>query len=189
MKVNKTHIISLLFTIVSLGFFSSCDDEDRTYQGPIFYEFSPSEAGQSASGSNNLIEKTVSEVGDTQFCIQMIKKNNETTRIKFRIAKELYFVDSASRYVVTKPTSGQYSTVPTTAQLGTDYEVIANKGVEFDPQTGIGFVSIVANELFAYVTLKIKNIDGTMLYIALEDTNNAKANIPTSLLAVSIVEE
>lgn len=192
MKTKFISLISLLFTILCVGAFTSCEDEDRTYQGPVFYEFSPSEAGQSASGSNNLIEKSVSAMGQTQFCVQMIKKNNETTRVRFRIAKEIYFVGSTSKYSATKPAGTQdkdYTIAATTAQQGNDYEVITGNGVEYDAKSGIGFATLPANELFTNVTLNIKNVGNTMIYVVLEDTDNARANLPTSLLAIGITEE
>lgn len=47
--MNKyTYIIGLFLTVLML---SSCEKEDRTYQGPLFYEFSAVECGQAVSSN------------------------------------------------------------------------------------------------------------------------------------------
>lgn len=187
--MKKINIISFIMLVSCVFILSSCEDEDRTYQGPVYYEFSPDKTGQTVSGSSNLITKETSVSGADQITIQMIKKNDKPTKINFKFVAELYLIKSSSKYVTEKPTDldpSEYVIYPTTTQYGVDFEIPATPDVEFNASSGTGSVTIAAGEMFGTIPLDIKERDNNTLYIVLEDSENAKANKPTSLLALSI---
>lgn len=189
MKRTKYILGSLLFALITTLSFSSCEKEDRTYDGPVFYEFSPDKNGQSVSGSNNLITKETSRLGEDSLCIQLVKKNNDVTRVRFRIADKLFFIKSDSRFVTEKPDGldeSAYTVYETTAVYGTDFNFPETDDVLYDPATKEGSVTIAAGELFAYIPLNIMERNNSIAYFVLVDTDNAQANKPTALLSLEI---
>jgi len=190
MKRTIYSIETLLLLLCCMLGFSACEKEDRTYAGPVYYEFSPDQNGQSVSGSNNLIVKETSAMGEDPLCIQLIRKNSAATNVRFRIADRLYFIKSDSHFVTEKPAGldeSAYIIYETTAVFGTDFDFSDKDNVTYDPATKTGSISIAAGELFAYVPVNILARNNTIAYFVLEDTDNAQANKPTGLLSLSIV--
>lgn len=187
-RINDNIKDVLLILLFALGF-SACEKEERTYIGPVFYEFSPDKNGQSVSGSNNLIQKETSVLGADTLCVQMIRKNSEATNIRFRIAGELYFIKSESRFVAAKPEGldeSAYTVHETTAAYGTDFDFSGQTDVVYDPSARTGIVTVPAGELFAYIPVNILVRNNKIAYFILEDTENAQANKPTGLLSLTI---
>lgn len=190
MKKIRYSFNSLLFLLICMIGLTACEKEDRTYQGPVYYEFSPDKHGQTVSGGNNLIAKEVSTLGADTLCVQMIRKNTNATTVRFRIAEQLYFIKSDSRFVTEKPEGmpeSAYEVHASTAQYGTDFDFEGNSDVTYDPHTQTGFVTIDGGALFAYLPINIRERNNTVAYFVLEDTDNAQANKPTALLALTII--
>lgn len=190
MKKISYSFNTLLFLLSCMIGFTACEKEDRTYQGPVYYEFSPDKSGQTVSGSNNLIAKETSILGEDTICVQMIRKNASATTVRFRIAEQLYFIKSDSRFVTEKPEGlpeSAYEVYNSTAQYGKDFNFEGSKDVVYDPQTRTGFVTIEGGVMFAYITVNILERNNTVAYVVLEDTDNAQANKPTGLLALNII--
>lgn len=190
MKKIRYSFESLLFLLICMIGFTACEKEDRTYQGPVYYEFSPDKNGQTVSGSNNLIAKETSVLGEDTICVQMIRKNTTATTVRFRIAEQLYFIKSDSRFVTEKPDGlpeSAYDIYNSTAQYGTDFSFEGSKDVVYDPQTRTGEVTIGGEVMFARIPVTILERKNTVAYFVLEDTENAQANKPTGLLALSII--
>lgn len=187
---KRSYFKSLFFLLICFIGFSACEKEDRTYQGPVFYEFSPDKNGQSVSGSNNLIVKETSILGTDTVCIQMIRKNTERTTIRFRIAEQLYFIKSDSRFVTEKPAGldeSAYDVYQSTAVYGTDFDFKNSEDLIYDPQTKTGAITIDPQEMFANIPINILARNNTVAYFVLEDTDNAQANKPTGLLSLRII--
>ncbi len=181
---------SLFLCLICFVGFTSCEKEDRTYQGPVYYEFSPDKNGQTVSGSNNLIVKETSTLGEDTVCVQMIRKNTKPTTVRFHIADQLYFIKSDSRFVTDKPdglNESAYEIHKSTAEYGVDFVFNQQAGVVYDPQTKSGAVTIEAGEMFAHIPINILVRNNTTAYIVLDDTNNAQVNKPTGLLALQIL--
>lgn len=189
MKKTRYTFTSFLFAAILAFAFSACEKEDRTYGGPVYYEFSPDLFGQSVSGSNNLIQKETSRLGNDTICVQMIRKNTSETKVRFRIADKLYFIKSDSRFVTEVPAGlnqSGYTVHETSAIYGTDFDFKDKEKVSYDPSTGSGTITLAAGELFAYLPMNILERNNTVTYFVLEDSENAQANVPTSLLSLTI---
>lgn len=166
----------------------SCEQEDRTYQGPLYYEFSPVECNQTLL--NNMFVKECSQNGEDKICVQLVKPSEHDVTIGFRLADQLFFENSTSMYS-TEPiygaTEDKYMVYHSTAEYGKQYEFGTSSNLKFDAKYQTGTISIPAGEMFGYIPLNIIKRDGTSAYIILEDSDNAWANKPTSILNVKFM--
>lgn len=175
-------IVSFLFT--------SCEKEDRTYQGPLFYEFSPSECGQSVL-SNIFVKETASNGAD-KLCVQLIKPAEGAVRVNFRLADQLFYIKSTAEYLTELPSgykADQYTVYTGTAVYGKDFEFASGSDIEYDAKYQTGTITIPAGEMFGYIPLNIIQRKGKDAYIVLEDSENARANRPTSMLNMKLTAE
>ena len=176
--------------LVILFLFSSCEKEDRTYQGPLFYEFSPSECGQSVL--SNIFVKEAGKNGEDRLCVQLIKPADGAVRVNFRLADQLFYIKSTTEYLTELPdgyTSDQYIVYTGTTTYGKDFEFGTGSNIEYDAKYQTGTITIPAGEMFGYIPLNILQRKGGSAYIILEDSEDARANRPTSILNLKLTAE
>ena len=180
----KTKIYILLFVLGALSCFSSCEQEDRRYQGPLFVEFSPEQYGQTASPSG--IVKTATGIGEDQIGVQLIGlAQPEALTVNFRMVDQVFYLIALDRYVTDLPdsyTAGQYRTLLATAKYGIDYTFDGLSGVTYDRSTGRGSFSIASGSQFGTLPVKILKKGGAQFFCVLDDSENLRANKPTALL-------
>lgn len=184
---NKLYIIGLLLTVLFMG---SCELEDRTYQGPLYYEYSPVECGQTIS--SNIFVKEADKKGEDKICVQLVKPAGFSVSVKFRVVDQLYYVRSSAEYTVEKPelAEDQYDIYENTAQYGVDYTFESSTTpVNYDEDTHTGVITIPEGEMFGYIPVNILKRNGHSAFIVLEDSENARANKPTSILNLKLTAE
>lgn len=150
------YIIGLLLTVLLM---SSCEMEDRTYQGPLYYEFSPVECGQTIS--SNIFIKEADKKGEDQICVQLVKPAGSAVFVRFRVVDQLYYIKSSAEYTVEKPdlSEDQYEIYLNTAEYGVDY-CFENGDiyVDYDQDTRIGTITIPEGEMFGYIPINITSV-------------------------------
>lgn len=179
-----------LCSLVIMILFSACEKEDRTYQGPLFYEFSPSECGQSVL--SNIFVKEAGQNGEDRLCVQLIKPADKAIRVNFRLAEQLFYIRSTTEYLTELPdgyTDSQYIVYTSTAIYGKDFEFGSGNNIEYDAKYQTGTITIPAGEMFGYIPLNILQRKGGSAYIVLEDSEDARANRPTSILNLKLTAE
>ena len=187
MKENKLHIIGLLLAVLLMA---SCEQEDRTYQGPLYYEYSPVECGQTLS--SNLFVKEADKIGENQICVQLVKPAGFAVSVKFKVVDRLYYIRSTAEYMVDKPalTDDEYDIYANTAVYGVDYSFGGtDMAVDYDESIGVGTIIIPEGEMFGYIPINVLKRNGHSAYIVLIDSENAKANKPTSILNLKLSAE
>lgn len=178
-------IYSIVFLCVAL--FCACEEEDRTYSGPLYYEFSPVECGQSLA--NNIFIKECSNNGEDKLCVQLIKPSDKAVNIRFRLADQLFFINSTSKYYTEFPSvsADSYDVFRATASYGEQFTFGSSSCLSFDPVYQTGTITIPAGEMFGYIPMNVIKRDGTNAYLVLEDSDNALANAPTSIMNVKFM--
>ena len=174
----------LLITIAIFFAFTSCEKEDRRYQGPLFVEFAPDQYGQKATPA--YISKEASDIGLDQIGLQLIglAVPQEIT-VNFRLADQIFYIISSDRYVADLPAGllpSEYNIVKATGVYGVDYSFTGASGVTFDSDYGRGSITIPANSQFGTIQVQILRKGGAKLFFVLEDSKDIRANKPTSLL-------
>jgi len=186
--MNKyTYIVGLFLAVLML---SSCEKEDRTYQGPLFYEFSAVECGQAVS--SNIFIKEADQKGENLLCVQLIKPSATAVSVKFRVVAQLYYINNTASYSVDKPdmAADQYVVYPTTAEYGVDYAFESSElSVEYNVTANEGAITIPQGEMFGYIPVNVLKRNGHSVYIELIDSENARANKPTSVLNMRLTAE
>ena len=181
---NMKKIYSILFILGALGYFSSCELEDRKYTGPLFVEFSAEQFGQTASPSG--IVKTAPGVGQDQIGVQLIGlAEPQTLTVNFRVADQVFYLISLDRYVVDLPddlTPDKYRTVLSTGKYNVDYSFDGLSGLVFDKTYGRGSITMASNSQFGTIPINILCKGGAQFFFVLEDSENLQANKPTALL-------
>ncbi len=185
MRTNN-YIWILFFALL----FTACEKEDRTYDGPLYYEFSPSESGQTVL--SNIFVKETSKNGEDNLCVQLIKPANGAVRVNFRLTDQLFYIKSTAEYLTELPAGykpEQYDVYTGTVTYGTDFTFSGGSGLEFDEKYQRGTITIPAGEMFGYIPLNILQRKSTSAYIVLEDSEDARANKPTSILNLRLNAE
>ncbi len=180
--MKKFNIILLLASFFLLA---SCEKEDRTYNGPLYVEFSAEQYGQQASITSNIF-KTPDDIGADKIGVQLIGYGrSEPLTVNFRLVDQVFYIVSLSKYVVDLPDGlkpSEYKVVPATAVYNTDYTFDGLSGVTFDKTYGRGSITIAPNSQFGVIPINILQKGGKLLFFALEDGNGLMANKPTALL-------
>lgn len=181
--LNRLYSIGLL----SAALLCACEEEDRTYQGPLYFEFSPVECGQSLI--NNMFVKECSANGDDQLCVQLIKPADGAVTIRFRLADQLFFINSTSKYYTELPSGNAdaYQVFHATAKYGEQFSFGSSSNLSFDPVYQTGTITIPQGEMFGYIPLNVIKRDGSSTYLILEDSDNAQANVPTSIMNIKFM--
>ena len=164
------HKIILLFAAV-LAVLSACEEQDWTYQGEQFFEYSPYENGQSFSGG--LFSKENAIVGDDAICVQLIAHSTAPV----------------TAYATSVPAGTDPATVDTLrteAIYGEQYEILSSG---FDPNSMTGSIVIPAGEYFGRINLNMKVKAGASFYMVLEDSPDCRANKPTSILRYTLAPD
>jgi len=187
--MKKIYII--LFILGAFGCFSSCELEDRSYNGPLYVEFCPDQYGQIAAPSG--IEKIPSAVGADTIGVQLIglAKQNPIT-VNFRIVDQVFYLISLDRYVVDLPAGtnqNDYQTILATGKYNVDYSFDGLSGVTFDQSFGRGSFTIPPNSQFGIIPINILQKSGAKLFFVLEDSPDIKVNKPTSLLRYNMIDK
>ncbi len=186
----KTTIFNIALFILSTLLLFGCKVEDWTYDGPQYYEFSVTKCRQSISG--NLIKKENNKIGYDTICVQIVKPTEGNITVNYTIVDKLIYLKDKSKYTVLAPAGTSANLIDTLyskAVLGSDYEIITEKGQSFSPETKKGSITIPAGECFAYIIVNMKRKAGNDFYISLEDSQDSKANLPTSLFNYKLAPE
>ncbi|MBR5399596.1 MAG: choice-of-anchor J domain-containing protein [Bacteroidales bacterium] len=179
----KTIIFKSAIALAAILALFSCQKEDWTYKGPQYFEFSAYEEGQTAS--NGVYTKENGEIGLSKVCVQLVKHSDAPVTVAYKIVKEVYYLKDESRLSADLPAGKKaedYEIWPSTAEYGTDYEIVAGSGSTFSTSTMSGTVTIPAGEYFGYITVDMKIKSGNNFYIVLVDSEDTKANKPSSIL-------
>lgn len=180
---TKYILSAILFITVLVG----CQEEDFTYQGPQYYEFSAFENGQSAAGS--IIEKENNVIGIDSICVQIIKPTSSDVVIDYEIAEKIYYLKDKGKYVSQIPAgvpNDKVEVKESTAVYGTDYTIKSTDGATYSESTKTGSLTIKRGEFMGYITIDMKVKSGTSFFVILKDSKDAKANKPTSILRYTI---
>ena len=181
MKTNYKKLFAALPFCLGALLMTACEQEDRTYQGPLYYEYSASECDQ--SNASNIFVKEAKSDGADQLCVQLIAPASGAVKVNFRVADQLFYLKSSAEYVTELPagtTAGQYEAFVSTATYGTDFIFAEKNGLVYDAKYKTGSILIPEGELFGYIPLDILQRKGNATYIVLEDSEDARANRPTS---------
>ena len=169
----------ILFLVLCAALFVSCEEEDRTYNGPDYVEFSPDQFGQTF-GTDGLTRKTGSIVGLETFVVQQIAYLAEKERtVNFRIADVVYFVNNQSLYLAELPDGlgkDDYKLEYTTMKEGLDYSFDGVEGVTFDKNYLKGSVKVGSMESFGYIITNILQKSGKSMFIVLDNSEDFMAN-------------
>lgn len=182
----KTKHIASLLTFFAL-IFLRCEEENFTYQGPQYYEFSAYEKGQSFTAG--ILEKENNKIGLDSICIQLIKPTNEDILVDYEIADKIFYLKDKGKYVTQISTATppeKIDTVSSSASYGTDYMIIESNGSHFSESSKTGSVVIKKGEYMGYITVDMKVKSGTSFFVILKDSKDAQANKPTSILRYTI---
>ena len=186
----KTIFLKSTIVIAALLALLSCQKEDWTYKGPQYFEFSAYENGQTAS--NGVYSKENGEIGLDKVCVQLVKHSDTPVTVAYKIVPEVYYLKDESRLVSEIPSgksSDQIEVLYSTAEYGTEYEIVAENGATFNTSTMSGTVTIPAGEYFGYITVDMKVKSGNNFYIVLVDSEDTKANKPSSILNYVLMPE
>lgn len=190
MKTNYISIQHILQVCLIMLILSSCEKEDRTYQGPLYYEYSASECGQ--SNLSNIFVKESKSAGEDKLCVQLIKPASGSVKVKFRVADQLFYLKSSAEYVTELPEgiqAGQYDAYISTAKYDEDFKFGESNGLVYDNKYKTGSIVIPEGDMFGYIPLNILQRKGSSTYIILEDSEDARANRPTSVLNLKMTAE
>ena len=181
----KNRILILL--AASLAVLAACQEQDWTYQGEQFFEYSPYENGQSFSGG--LFSKENAVVGDDAICVQLIAHSDAPVTVNYRIADEIYYLRNQSTYVAEVPggmNPADVDTLRTEAIYGEQYEILSSG---FDKTSMRGSLLIPAGEYFGRINISMKVKAGASFYMVLEDSPDCRANRPTSILRYTLAPD
>ena len=186
MKTILKSTIVLAFMMVLF----SCQKEDWTYKGPQYFEFSAWENGQTAN--NGVYTKENGEIGLDKVCVQLVKHSDAPVTVAYKIVPEVYYLKDESRLVSEVP-AGKASdlgeVLPSTAEYGTEYEIVPGSGSTFNVSSMSGTITIPAGEYFGYINVDMKVKSGNTFYIVLVDSPDTKANKPSSILNYVMLPE
>ena len=186
----KTKIFRSIMAIMAVAVLFSCQKEDWTYKGPQYFEFSASENGQTASNGEYVKEN--GEIGLDAVCVQLVKHSDAPVTVAYKIVDEVYFLKDESRLVSELPAgkpAEQIEVRPSTAEYGTEYEIVSEGNTTFSPSTKSGTITIPAGEYFGYIKVNMKVKSGNNFYIVLVDSPDTKANKPSSILNYVMMPE
>ncbi|MDR2147458.1 MAG: hypothetical protein LBE91_13460, partial [Tannerella sp.] len=176
--MKKIYIILSVLGVLSC--LSSCEQEDRKYQGPLFVEFSPDLYGQVASPSG--IRKEAFAVGEDQIGVQLIGLATEQAlTVNFRMVDQVFYLITLDRYVTDLPEGlnpDQYQTILATAKYGVDYTFDNLSGVTYDSDFGRGSISVSPGSQFGVIPINILQKGGAQFFCVLDDSENLQANKP-----------
>ena len=178
--------IILLFA-ASLALLAACQEQDWTYQGEQFFEYSPDENGQIYS--RGIFTKENAVVGNDAICVQLIAHSDAPVTVKYRIADEVYYLKNESAYAAALPSGtapDDVDTLRTDAIYGEQYEILSPG---FDKSSMTGTLVIPAGEYFGRINLDMKVKAGASFYVVLEDSPDARANKPTSILQYTLAPD
>lgn len=190
MKTKYINLLTAIQCCIGAFLFTSCEQEDRTYQGPLYYEYSASECDQ--SNLSNIFVKESKKDGEDKLCVQLIAPAKGAVKVNFRVADQLFYIKSSAEYVTELPegiSAGQYDAYVSTAHYGTDFAFTETNGLVYDTKYQTGSIIIPEGELFGYIPLNILQRKGNATYIVLEDSEDARANKPTSVLNLKMTAE
>ncbi len=179
---------AILFAAVLALF--SCQKEDWTYKGPQYFEFSAYENGQTAN--NGVYSKENGEIGLDKVCVQLVKHSDSPVTVAFKIVPEVYFLKDESRLVSEVPAGKsmeQVDVLASTAEYGTEYEIVSGDGCTFSSSSMSGTLTIPAGEYFGYINVNMKVKSGNNFYIVLVDSQDTKANKPGSILNYQLMPD
>ena len=186
MKTILKSTIVLAFMMVLF----SCQKEDWTYKGPQYFEFSAWENGQTAN--NGVYTKENGEIGLDKVCVQLVKHSDAPVTVAYKIVPEVYYLKDESRLVSEVPAgkaSDLVEVLPSTAEYGTEYEIVPGSGSTFNVSSISGTITIPAGEYFGYINVDMKVKSGNNFYIVLVDSPDTKANKPSSILNYVMLPE
>ena len=119
------NLIYISFVILLSALLSGCQKEDRTYQGPQYYEISAFENNQGTI--SNILQKENTKVGLDSICIQLINTSTGNVTVNYEIVQKLYYLSDKDKFVEEVPAGTDVAVVDTvlsTAVLGTDYQIV-----------------------------------------------------------------
>lgn len=178
--------INIILLACSVFFFTSCEKEDRTYNGPPYVEFAPNAQFKQEAGIDGMMRKTGDALGLETFVVQKIAYlTAEEQTVSFRVADVVYYMNSLGCYLADLPegtSPGDYTAEYTTMVEGFDYSFDGIEGVTFDKSYLKGSVTIKPNESFAYIYANIFVASTRVMYIVLDDSNDFIANKYTRIL-------
>jgi len=134
--------------------------------------------------------KESSKNGADNLCVQLIKPADGAVRVNFRLADQLFYIKSTAEYLTELPsgyTPDQYTVYTSTATYGVDFTF--DKDSRFDEKYQQGTILIPVGEMFGYIPLNILQRKSTSAYIVLEDSEDGRANKPTSILNLKLTAE
>ena len=181
------NLLYINFVILLSLLLSGCEKEDRTYQGPQYYEFSAFENRQGTV--SNILQKENNRVGLDSICIQLIKTSTGNVTVNYEIVQKLYYLTDKDNYVEEVPAGTDISVVDTvfsTAVHGQDYVIVTGNNSSFTPGTMKGSLTIPKGEYFGYIQVNMLKKTGKNFYVVLKDSPDTKANKPTSILNYKI---
>ncbi|MDO4214301.1 MAG: choice-of-anchor J domain-containing protein [Bacteroidales bacterium] len=187
--MTNKHIF-LLGCMTGLLALTSCELEDRTYQGPEYFEFSAKECEQAPV--SNILTKEVTKGGENLICVQLIKPSTTDVKVNFRLADQLFYILNTSSYANELPAgikAGEYEVYSTTAKYGVDYEFNNTNGLQFDAKYQRGSITIPAGQMFGYIPVNVLQRKNKKLCVILEDSETTMANKPTSMMSVTFMAE
>ncbi len=186
----KTTIFKSTIVIAAVLALFSCQKQDWTYKGPQYFEFSAFENGQTAN--NGVYTKENGDIGIDKVCVQLVKHSDAPVTVAFKIVPEVYYLKDESVLVSEVPAgkpADQVEVLPSTAEYGTDYEIVNGSGCTFNVSSMSGTLTIPAGEYFGYINVDMKVKSGNNFYIVLVDSPDTKANKPSSILNYVMMPE
>lgn len=184
------NLIYLSFVILLSALLSGCQKEDRTYQGPQYYEFSAFENNQGTI--SNILQKENNKVGLDSICIQLINTSTGNVTVNYEIVQKLYYLSDKDKYVEEVPAGTDVAVVDTvfsTAVYGTDYQIVTGTNSTFTASTMKGSLTIPQGKYFGYIQVNMLKKTGKNFYVVLKDSPDTKANKPTSILNYKIAPD
>lgn len=178
--MKTKHILLVILFVLVL---CSCQEEDFTYQGPQYYEFSAYEKGQSLMGS--ILEKENNTIGLDSICVQIIKQADNDIVVEYEIVEKIFLLKDKGKYVTQIPDGvpeEKVETIQSSAVYGIDYAIKSVDGAQFSESAKTGSLTIKKGEYMGYITVDMKVKSGTAFFVILKDSKDAKANKPTSIL-------
>ncbi len=183
-------IINIGFVVLLSILLNGCQKEDRTYQGPQYYEFSAFENKQGTQ--SNILQKENNKVGLDSICVQLINTSTGIVTVNYEIVEKLFYLTDKGKYVDEVPAGTDVSVVDTvfsTAVLGTDYQIITETNSTFTASTKRGSIRIPQGKYFGYIQVNMLKKSGKNFYVVLKDSPDTKVNKPTSILNYKIAPD
>ena len=184
------NLIYISFVILLSALLSGCQKEDRTYQGPQYYEFS---AFKNKQGTiSNILQKENNKVGLDSICIQLINTSTGNVTVNYEIVQKLYYLSDKDKFVEEVPAGTDVAVVDTvlsTAVLGTDYQIVTDANSTFTASAMTGSLTIPQGKYFGYIQVNMLKKTGKNFYVVLKDSPDTKANKPTSILNYKIAPD